>query len=275
MRRLLPILLAVLPFSLDAAPSRGQAIMPVDTALVLVVDASGSISEAGFRLQREGIALAVTDKSVLSAILSGAEQRIAIAYVEWGGPMMAQTLVGWTIVEDAESAESFAASVLAAPRSRQTYNAIGDAIDHAAELLARCPCQPTRRVIDVSGDNPDNRSIRPAPLARDAAVAAGITVNALAIVEDDPIGPSGKPLLVENYESEVIGGPGAFVIAAQDRQDFTRALRQKMVLEIAGLPHSAPATQSMRSGAHGRWVALREEHPAQLIRVNAAADPIR
>jgi hypothetical protein len=95
-------------------------------------------------------------------------------------------------------------------------------------------------VIDVSGDNPDNLSVRPAPEARDAAVAAGITINALAILEGDPIGPSGKPLLVENYESEVIGGPGAFVMPAESRADFARALRQKMVLEIADLGARSP-----------------------------------
>src|SRR3546814_15362355 len=106
--------------------------------------------------------------------------------------MMAQVMVGWMIVEDGASADAFAAAVLAAPRSQQSYNAIGDAIDHAAALLDRCPCQPTRRVIDVSGDNPDNRSVRPAPIARDAAVAAGITVNALAILESDPIGQIGR-----------------------------------------------------------------------------------
>src|SRR5690606_4942220 len=147
--------------------------VPVDTALVLVVDASGSISEPEFRLQKEGIALAVTDPDVLAAVQGGALQRLAIAYVEWGGPMMAQTMVGWTIVEDSASAESFAAAVLGAPSSSQSYNAIGDASDHAAALLDACPCQPTRRVLDVSGDNPDNRSMRPAPLARDAAVAEG------------------------------------------------------------------------------------------------------
>lgn len=248
MRRLVPIPLALVAMLSGLAPLPAQEdFLPVDTALVLVVDASGSISEAEFRLQREGIALAVADESVLSAILSGARQRIAVAYVEWGGPMMAQTMVGWSVVEDAASAEAFAAAVLAAPRSTQSYNAIGDAIDHAAALLGQCPCQPTRRVIDVSGDNPDNRSVRPAPVARDAAVAAGMTINALAILEGDPIGPSGKPLLVENYESEVIGGPGAFVIAAEDRQDFTRALRQKMVLEIAGHPQGpGPVDQGQR-----------------------------
>ena len=249
MRRLasLWVALGLLVGAVPTAAAQG-GIMPVDTALVLVVDASGSITGGEFRLQREGIALAVTDPSVMSAIQSGGLQRIAIAYVEWGGPMMAQTMVGWMIVEDGASADAFAAAVLAAPRSQQSYNAIGDAIDHAAALLDRCPCQPTRRVIDVSGDNPDNRSVRPAPIARDAAVAAGITVNALAILENDPIGPSGKPLLVENYESEVIGGPGAFVLPAQDRRDFTRALRQKMVLEIAGLGSDGAAAAGRTGG---------------------------
>jgi hypothetical protein len=236
-----PIPLAVAAAVAASSPTAAQDIFtPVDTALVLVVDASGSISDAEFRLQKEGIALAITDADVMSAILSGAEQRIAIAYVEWGGPLMAQTMVGWAIVEDQTSAEAFAASVLGAPRSLQSYNAIGDAIDHAAALLDQCPCQPTRRVIDVSGDNPDNRSVRPSPVARDAAIAAGITINALAILEGDPIGPSGKPLLVETYESEVIGGPGAFVMPAESRADFARALRQKMVLEIAGLGARSP-----------------------------------
>jgi hypothetical protein len=218
-----------------------EAFTPVDTALVLVVDASGSILGPEFQLQKEGIALAITDEEVMASIQSGAHQRIALAYVEWGSPGLPRTMVGWTIVEDQASAEAFAAAVLAAERSRQTYNAMGDGIDHAAALLGQCPCQPSRRVIDISGDNPDSRSIRPASVARDAAVAAGITVNALAILEGDPIGPSGKPLLVENYESEVIGGPGAFVLAAGDRQDFTRALRRTMVLEITGLRPSSPA----------------------------------
>lgn len=215
-------------------PADGRAQTPVDTALVLVVDASGSISEGEFRLQREGIAQAVTDPQILAAVRSGPLQRLAIAYVEWGGPLMTQTVVDWRVVEDEASAQAFASEVLGAARSRQSYNAIGDAIDHAAALLGRCPCQPTRRVIDVSGDNPDNRSFRPAPLARDEAVAAGIVINALAILQDERLGLSGKPWLVESYEAEVIGGPGAFVITARDRSDFTRALRQKMILEIAG-----------------------------------------
>jgi hypothetical protein len=207
----------------------------VDVALVLTVDASGSIDSEEFLLQKQGIAGAVSDPEVLSTIQSGRNGRIAIAYVEWGAPGGAQMMVDWMMVEDPASAAAFGTAVLNAPRSIQSYNAIGDAIDLAVKLFDVCPCQPTRRIIDVSGDNPDNRSHHPAPLARDMAVAAGITINALAIVQDGRLGAEGKPWLVETYERTVIGGFAAFAIAANTRADFARALREKMVLEISGI----------------------------------------
>jgi hypothetical protein len=129
--------------------------------------------------------------------------------------------------------QDFAMDVRNAPRAALSYNAIGDGMALATALIAACPCKPTRKVIDVSGDNPDMRSNLPAPMARDLAVKAGITVNALAILQDDRLGPSGKPWLVEVYEQTVIGGFGAFVIPARTRADFARALRQKLIQEIA------------------------------------------
>ena len=169
MRPLALFLLTVLTVGVGAACAR----TPVDVALVLAVDASGSIEAAEFQLQKEGIALAVTDGSVVSAVIGGAYRRIAIAYVEWGAPGAARTVVDWHLVEDEASARRFAASVLAAPRSPQSYNAIGDAITHGIAAIAACGCEPARSVIDISGDNRDMRSLRPAPLARDDAVAAG------------------------------------------------------------------------------------------------------
>jgi hypothetical protein len=207
----------------------------VDVALVLTVDASCSIDTPEFQLQKEGIAGAVADPEVLSTIQSGRNGRIAIAYVEWGAPGGAQMMVDWMLVSDAASAAAFGNAVLVAPRSIQSYNAIGDAIDLAVKLFDACPCRPTRRIIDVSGDNPDNRSRHPAPLARDAAVASGITINALAIIQDGRLGQGGRPWLVEAYERTVIGGFAAFAIAANTRADFARALREKMVLEISGI----------------------------------------
>jgi len=225
-----------------AAPAAAQK-LPVDTALVLAVDASGSIDPAEFTLQKEGIALAITHASVIDAVRSGPFRRLAVTYVEWGGPGTATTVVDWALIEDAASAAAFADSVLAAPRTRQSYNAIGDAVVHGIERLAACPCEPVRRVIDISGDNQDMNSFRPAPLARDEAVAAGITVNGLVILQDDAIGLSGRPYLVEIFEREVIGGPGAFVLTAADRADFPEALRRKLVLEIAGTPEPPAETR--------------------------------
>jgi hypothetical protein len=222
-----------------ACPLLGTPVLaetPVDVALVLAVDASGSIDPAEFQLQKEGIAGAVTHEVVLQAVTSGPNRRIAVAYVEWGSPGQAETVVNWMFVEDKASAERFARAVLAAPRSLQSYNAIGDAITHGTALIAACPCRPVKSVIDISGDNPDNRSLTPAIMAREAAAARGITVNALAVLEGDRTASSGKPWLVDVYERQVIAGPGAFVIAARDRADFARALLQKMVREIAAAP---------------------------------------
>ena len=226
MRRLLLRLFVVLAAVAFAVPAWAQ--QAVDTALVLAVDASGSIDGEEFAFQKEGIAAAVTDPRVLEAMRSGPHGRIALAYVEWGGPGTARTVVAWHVVSDAASAEDFAVSVVAARRSGQSYNAIGDAIDHSVELLKSCPCKPTRRVIDISGDNADMRSFRPAPEARNAAVAQRITINALAVLAG-----SGHPDLVGYYEANVIGGQGAFVLPARDRRDFARALREKMILEVA------------------------------------------
>jgi hypothetical protein len=207
-----------------AAPAR--AAEPVDVALVLAADASGSIDPDEYLLQKEGIAAALADARVLAAVRSGALGRIAVAYVEWGAPAGAATMVPFMPISGPAEAAAFARALMAAPRSLQSWNAIGDAIDHCAALLAAAPLEPTRKVIDISGDAGDMRSLRPAPLARDEAVAKGIVINALAIVE-------GRTGLVASYERDVIGGPGAFVEAAPTRADFTAALRRKLIREIA------------------------------------------
>lgn len=207
-----------------AVPAR--AAEPVDVALVLAADASGSIDPDEYRLQKEGIAEAVSDPRVLAGIRSSPLGRVALAYVEWGAPAGAATMVGWTLVGNAAQAAAFGRAVLAAPRSVQSWNAIGDAIGHCAGLIAACPHEATRQVIDISGDAGDMRSTVPAPMARDAAVAMGIVINALAIVE-------GRMGLVAQYEATVIGGPGAFVEAAPTRAEFTAALRRKLIREIA------------------------------------------
>lgn len=224
--------LAALPAALLSGRALAQAAEPVDLLLVLAMDASGSIDTGEFRLQREGLAEAFLHPAVLSAITGGARRAIGVAMVEWGSPGGAATAVEWMAVRDSASAAALAGAIRAAPRSRQSYNAIGDAIAHAAALIAAAPFRAEERVIDVAGDGPDMRSVLPAHEARDQAVERGITVNALAI-EVSPVTRFGEPLRV-HYEREVIGGPGAFVMVAETRADFARAMRAKLIREIAG-----------------------------------------
>ena len=217
--------------ALIGAGAQAQAFPEVDLLLVLAMDASGSIDADEFRLQREGIAESITHPAVLAAIAANPRRTIAIAMTEWGSPGGAALVVDWHRVSDAASAQVFANAALAAPRSRQSYNAIGDAITHAAALISAAPYRATERVIDVAGDGPDMRSVTLAPDARDAAVAQGITINGLAI-EIAPVTRGNEPLHV-HYERNVMGGPGAFVMVAETRRDFARAMRAKMLREIA------------------------------------------
>jgi hypothetical protein len=169
---------------------------------------------------------------MLSAIASRPRGAIAVAMVEWGSPGGAATVVDFMRVADAASARALSRAVLEAPRSPQSWNAIGDALDHCARMLLAAPFRAAERVIDLSGDGPDLRSLRPAAVARDEVVAAGIQINALAVAAAGQVTRFGEPL-AETYRQEVIGGPGAFVVTAEDRRDIARALRAKLVREIA------------------------------------------
>ena len=217
--------------ALLAAPAllaSGAAAQPrqLDVLLVLAMDASGSIDEAEFRLQREGYAEALVDPAVVAAIRSRPNGAIAIAMLEWGTPGGSALVVDWMRVDNPASARAAAEALLAAPRSTQNYNAIGDAIHHASHLLREGPYTAEQMVIDISGDGPDMRSHRPAPVARDIVVRRGMVVNGLAI------GPAGGTL-AEHYRRDVMGGPGAFVMEAESRRDLARALRAKLVREVS------------------------------------------
>lgn len=205
----------------------------VDLLLVLAVDASGSIDADEFELQREGIAEALSFPAVLAAIAAQPRGAIGVAMVEWGSPGGAATVVNWQRIGDAASARQAAALMRTAPRSRQSFNAIGDAIEHSVALIAAAPWRAEERTIDVSGDGPDMRSLTRATEARDRAVAAGITINGLAI-EAASNWSGGR--LADIYTRDVIGGTGAFVLRAEDRRDFARAMRAKLVREIAAGP---------------------------------------
>jgi hypothetical protein len=219
MRKLIALLLL-------APPLQAQE---VDLELVLLADASGSITEAEIDFQRESTATAITDPAVLSAIGNTLTGSIAVTYVEWASNQA--TVVDWTIIDSPESAEAFAAALLGPPRLATGRNAIGDALLEGKRLIETNEIQSLRQVIDFSGDSIGNHSGIGIEEARAEVVAAGIVINGLPILDGGP----DDPLLAE-YEARIIGGPGAFAIPALGRQDFVVALRRKLILEIAGTP---------------------------------------
>ena len=210
--------------SIGADPAAAQ--IAADLALVLAVDASGSVDQYRFELQKRGYVAAFRHPRVLQAIRSGPNQAIAVTMVQWTGPMMQVQVTGWALVGDDETAGAFAAAIERAPR--QLFGggtSISGAIDHAMTLFPKSPFRAPRRVIDVSGDGSNNRG-RPVTFARDEAVAAGVGINGLPILTLEPD-------LDRYYYDSVIGGPGAFVVAAKDYETFGEAILKKLITEIA------------------------------------------
>ncbi len=217
---------AVIALASLLCPLPASAQVPVDLALVLAVDASGSVDATQFALQKHGYAMAFRSPEVLRAIGSGSHQAIAVTMVQWTGPSLHAQVVGWTWIGDASSAIAFADAIDATPRALfGGGTSLSGAIDYARSLFPTAPFASSRRVIDISGDGSNNRG-RPAAGSRDAAVAAGLTINGLPIL-------TLEPGLDRWYGENVIGGPGAFVIAVTNYDDFAAAILKKLVLEIA------------------------------------------
>jgi hypothetical protein len=198
----------------------------VDLQLVLAVDASGSVDQRRFELQKQGYVAAFRDPRVLHAIQLGAAQAIAVTMVQWTGPELQIQVLPWTLINDATTAHAFADAIAATPRRLFSGGtSISGAIDYAVPLILESPFKGTRRVIDVSGDGSNNRG-RPAASARDAAVRAGIIINGLPILALEPD-------LKRYFSDHVIGGPGAFVIAAESYETFAEAILKKLIREMA------------------------------------------
>jgi hypothetical protein len=208
---------------------------PVDVALVLAVDVSRSIDEDEARLQREGYRAAVSDPKVIEAVRGGMLGSIAIAYVEWAGIEYQRTVIPWMRIASQRDADLWAETLMNAPRASLSWTSISGGVEFSRALIAQCPNEATRKVIDVSGDGVNN-SGPPAEQARDRAVAEGITINGLPILNDRPTFGRPPPMpLDQYYRDSVVGGPGAFVIAAEDFEAFGNAVRRKLIREIAGL----------------------------------------
>lgn len=221
--RLIPILASAY-FILLASMARAQG--TVDLHLALAVDASGSVDDARFELQRKGYVAAFRHARVLEAIRGGRNQSIVVAMFQWTGPQQQAEIVPWTLVRDETSAKAVASLIEIKPRElSRGGTSISGAIDHAVKLFPLSPFKGERRVIDVSGDGSNNRG-RSVASARDEAVAADIVINGLPIVawERD---------LAQYYRNNVIGGAGAFMIIAKNFDTFSEAILKKIVTEIA------------------------------------------
>ncbi|MBV8777554.1 MAG: DUF1194 domain-containing protein [Alphaproteobacteria bacterium] len=233
-----------LAFALWLTPQAARA-ANVDLLLVLAADVSRSIDDTEFELQRRGYAAALSDPRVLKAITGGANQAIAVSFVEWSGSGEQKIVVDWTVVRDGEDAGAVAQQILGAPRSFLSRTSISEAIDFSVAQLGEAPAAAERKVIDISGDGTSNAG-RPVTDARDEAVAKGITINGLAIINTQTRPgfqmhtqpPGGLP---NYYRENVIGGAGAFLLVVENFESFTEAMTRKLVSEIAGI---APAPRS-------------------------------
>jgi hypothetical protein len=235
---------AALTTALAAAPP-APAAEEVDLLLVLSSDVSRSIDAPKFKLQRDGYAAAIVNPRVVQAIRSGALGRIAVSFVEWSGVGAQRVVIDWTVIRDEASARDFSAQVIEAPRSFADRTSISDSIDFAMRHLDNAPFKSSRHTIDISGDGTNN-SGRDVTDARDAAVARGVTINGLVILSERPMSwnadHTNPPGGLDNYyRNNVIGGPGAFVMVAENFNSFGQAFINKLIAEIAS-SRDAPET---------------------------------
>ena len=231
------LILALVPWTGAVAQKKTG----VDLELAFVVDASGSIDDEETQLQRQGYADALAHPRVLGAISSGFLRSIAVSYIEFAGPGCTRISVPWTRIDGAKAATAFGAAILAMDRMYcPGGNAIGEAVLVATDALQTNSYLGTRRVIDVSGDGP-NTIEPPIEIVRNIAVSLGITINGLVI--ERPMMPD----LDVYYRQAISGGPGSFVIKAENRKSFARAILKKMILEIAGREPDYPSARLRNS----------------------------
>jgi hypothetical protein len=232
----------------------------VDLELVIAVDVSLSMDLDEQRLQREGYVAAFRDPQVQKAIASGGHARIAVAYMEWAGPHWQSLIIPWTIIDSPRAAGAFADRLEKQPITRERWTSISGALQFARSLLDKSNARGDRRVIDISGDGPNNAG-PPVQIARAALLADGVVINGLPIILK--IGSPGffdLPDLDRYYASCVIGGPGAFMVPVKSLAELKEAIRRKLLLEISGLAGPAPIvpTQSTPPPAYDCLIGERQ-----------------
>jgi Protein of unknown function (DUF1194) len=227
---------AVIAFLAATALAPEGSLQQVDVELVLAVDISRSMNASESALQRKGYVEALSDPAFARAIETGALGKIAISYVEWAGFDYQEVMIDWQVIDSPESALAFARLVEAAPLSSARGTSISAVMDFSIEHLAKNSFKGLRRVIDVSGDGPNNIG-RPVLHAREDALATGLTINGLPILVP---GASALSTLDEYYADCVIGGPGAFSLPARGMDEFAVSIRRKLILEVGGLTPVEP-----------------------------------
>jgi uncharacterized protein YbaA (DUF1428 family) len=207
----------------------------VDVELILAVDVSYSMDMEELAIQREGYAQAIVSKEFLAALKTGPTGKIAVTYFEWAASNDQKVIIPWRVIDGPESADAVSAEIMKTPIRRASRTSISGAINFAMPLFDENALHGLRRVIDISGDGPNNNG-SPVTVARDAALEKGIVINGLPIMAKEP---SYSTMDIENldlyYEDCVIGGPGSFVVTIKEREKFKEAIRTKLVMEVAGL----------------------------------------
>lgn len=235
---------ALAAFLCGVAPSRAET--DVDLALVIAVDISFSMDPDEQTLQREGFVQAFRSSAVHEAIRRGQVGRIAVTYVEWAGAFDQRVVLPWAVIDGAPAAAAFADALVLKPTRRAARTSIAGVIDFSVDLLGKSDYAATRKVIDVSGDGPNNQG-RTVTVARDAAVAAGITVNGLPIMLK-----SGGYFDIQDldlyFRDCVIGGPGAFMVPARSREQLVDAIKTKIIMEVAQAPTPGYAPAGVGGG---------------------------
>jgi hypothetical protein len=206
----------------------------VDVELVLAVDVSYSMDMDELAIQREGYAQAIISKEFLQALKTGPHGKISVTYFEWAASSDQKIIIPWRVIDGPETADAVANEIMKTPIRRASRTSISGAINFAMPLFDENPYRGLRRVIDISGDGPNNNGA-PVVTARDAALEKGIIINGLPIMVKEP---SYSTMDIDNldfyYEDCVIGGPGSFVVTIKDREKFKEAIRTKLLLEVAG-----------------------------------------
>jgi len=229
---------------LFALSGTARAAEQVDLLLVLASDVSRSVDSRKFQLQREGYAAALSNPRVIDAIRSGPHGKIAICFVEWSGATSLKLVIDWTVVSDAASARKIGDQMVELPRSFADRTSISAGLEFSMAQLERAPYQAVRRTIDVAGDGTNN-SGRDISSVRDEVLAKGVTINGLVILSETPLpwnpehtNPPGG--LDEYYRRNVTGGPGSFVMVAENHNSFGQAIIKKMIAEIAWVEPERP-----------------------------------